>query len=295
MNDPIDLRCRIATKEELDAINQYEDAFNAECGLAIGWVFKTVGWRDEQLAQRIKGVPATTWRNYRLASYRKNRSIHVIAALAWVSQVSMSAMYYGKNIQKYWAGVDHSVIEAVVHSGLLPLDLFEAYTKSISRAVGKEVLESDEISRAFSELEQYEEVDFLAPDALNIDDFRQDYYKSVAVSLRNIRDCNDFSREQMAHIFDVSFNRYLSFENPDSDTRVPLFLGVRLKQGFPGLNTVDFTRHMTAFPGFSSARIVQQLRENLVIGLLKNLDDKAKSRCARLAREMSSFHLKHTG
>ncbi len=291
MDDEEKFRCEIAPPEVIKAVNQYECVFDQDIGRAIGWVYNQQGWKSASLASKILGVTEKTFQNYRTPGYRKKRSLHVIAALSWVTQVSMSAFYMGRKPQMLWPEIDKHVIEAVVYTGVLTLDQYIAFIKVVSDegfVSDKQVVFSE---RILNELRSFPDGDFLAPVPLDIEAFKLDYYQSIGVSLEKLRTTNGFSLEDMARAFDIPVRRYLSFESREAVSPVPAYLGVRLKRCFTGLDTTVFTDEMKFFDGFNQSRLVQEKREKITISLLQGASEVQRNKLAKLAKSFFQYRV----
>ena len=173
----------LPTKAEIEQLNHYAPIFNAEVGGALRWVMRQLGISIKLLEKRIPGVSSSAWRSYTQMSYSQNRPLHVITAFSWLTQVSMMAFLRGKHIQNYWPAVCNETIQSIITSGLLPEEQFlrciQLMTAKLDRRgyqVGKEVIPLLEAIPCFQD-------NFLMPSKLDINDFKVDYYRSIACLL----------------------------------------------------------------------------------------------------------------
>lgn len=282
----------IPSQSEIGEINKYQQSFNSECASAIKWIYRIQGWKTKEIEKRIPGVKSSVWRAYGQQAYNGARSLHVCAALSWLTQITMSALYYGNNIEKYWQGIDIEVIKCIAYSGLLPRDQFEYLVMQLlAKKHTKGYADTEKTRTKIEELKNYNDVDFLIPETLDINQFKEDYYKSIAQSLKEFRINHCLNKDIMAYVLGVSLGRYESYESPEKSTTIPLHLAMRLKLGFKIENTVSFTQHMTQFKAFNYARNIQQIRENVIISLMEEVDLPLRKQLTQLAYSVMNFHL----
>ena len=258
----------LPTKAEIAQLNHYAPIFNAEVGGALRWVMRQLGISIKLLEKRIPGVSSSAWRSYTQMSYSQNRPLHVITAFSWLTQVSMMAFLRGKHIQNYWPAVCNETIQSIITSGLLPEEQFlrciQLMTAKLDRRgyqVGKEVIPLLEAIPCFQD-------NFLMPPKLDIDDFKVDYYRSIAIQLRQFRQQEQIPIEVLAAIFNEPVSRTLAFEDPDNPVSIPAFAAARIKLGFKLEDMTMFTSGMTKYYHLYNARQVQQAREKVMLALM---------------------------
>ncbi|WP_086930772.1 hypothetical protein [Agarilytica rhodophyticola] len=286
-------KIKIATEGELKIICEKEKQANENFGFALKWIYKSQGWKGEKICKRIHGYKAKTWDAYAQPSHTKSRSLHAVAAFCWLSQISMSALYYGAQLEQLWLGFDTELVRIIAYSNALTkgqfeslIQLFREKIKSLDNDVNKKV---DDL---LEKLHEYPDEKFLIPDTLNLDSFKRDYYGSIGYKLKELRVENKVATEVMAHVIGVSVGRYVSFESPDDSTYIPLNLAMRLKFGLHYDNTTELLSRMSEFRGFYQARYVQQLRESIVSLLLGKLSLSEKLIFSNLAKNVMIFHFK---
>jgi hypothetical protein len=191
------------------------------------------------LEQRIQGVSNSSWRAYTQASYQQNRPLHALAAFCWLTQIGISAIYSGKHIQHYWPTVCDQTIKSIILSGLLPEMMFKRGHN----------LES-ELMPLLNDIPQFQDA-FLMPDKLDINDFKIDYYRSIALQLRQFRINNQLNYKLLSTILNEFTFRIKVFEDPDNPVTIPGFAAVRSKLGFRLKDTVIFTSGMRKYPQFT--------------------------------------------
>ncbi len=268
--------------ERIEKLNNYQPIFNAEIGGALKWVMRTQNMRLENLSNRIGGVSNSSWRSYTQMSYTKNRPLHVIASFSWLTQVTMLAIFKGNNIHKFWPTVSDETIQSIVRSGLLPEEQFEFLIRMIvSKVENRGYDVRDKVITLLAKIPKFDD-SFLMPNQLDIDDFKRDYYQSIAKQLQLFRENNNISIELMAAILDEPVARVEAFEAPEKATTIPVFAAVRLKLGFDVADTVTFTSGMQTYHNFYLSRKVQQAREQIIIVLLQPLSIKDRKSVSNL-------------
>jgi len=289
----MDKSVRIASNEEFCAINAQEKLFHHNCGFALQWIYAQQKWRGKHIAERILGMSASTWDQYAQPSYPKKRSLHAVACFSWLSQVSMTALYLGTKIEQHWPGANTDSIRAIVYSGMLPKQQFsslvDVFVDQLS-IQGTNI--KGEIAELMAKLNEHNDKSFLMPERIDLDEFKLDYYGSVAIKLHEFRSNYGISLEEISHVLGVTVPKYLSYENPDLSTTIPLHLGMRLKFGFNLKDTTQLLGEMKVFPGFHRARQIQQLREDVIFSLFKHLSRNESPAFLSLAQQFMVFHTK---
>ncbi len=264
----------LPTTDELQHLDRFEVHFNRQMSHAIRWIYDIHGWNGVDIEKRIPGVKASVWQRYGQPGYKKSRSMHVIAALSWVTKVSMSALLYGDKIAQYWPGASREKIRLFIFSGMLEHDDFCFLVRKIVTLTNSH---STNITPQLSALESLTDKvsgSLLPPDHIDIGDFGEDYYRSIALMLQNFRRVNHFSITDMAIVLNVSDERYMKFENSDNPPKhLSLHLAARIKLAFKIPDTVPFVSEMSRYPGFAQTRNIHQLRELLLIDLLADVSE----------------------
>ena len=94
----------------------------------------------------------------------------------------------------------------------------------------------------------------------------------------------------MASVLDIPVGKYVSIEDVNKPTSIPLYAAMRLKLGFKIKDTVSFTDHMVDFKAFKNARNIQQLREFVIISLMRATDSGLRRKFVKLSHEIMRFH-----
>jgi hypothetical protein len=261
----------LPTKAEIEQLNHYAPIFNAEVGGALRWVMRQLNISIKLIEKRIPGVSSSAWRSYTQMSYTQNRPLHVITAFSWLTQVSMMAFLRGKHIQNFWPAVCNETIQSIIASGLLPEEQFlrciQLMTAKMDRRgynLGKKVLPLLEAIPRFQD-------SFLMPSKLDINDFKEDYYRSIAIQLRQFRQQEKIPIEVLAAIFNEPVSRIIAFEDPENPVSIPAFAAARIKLGFKLEDMTIFTSGMTKYFHLYNARQVQQAREKVMLALMGSI------------------------
>jgi len=285
------VRAQLPSAEELQRLDDFEAEFPLQIAKAIRWIYDIHNWNGEDVEKRIPGVKASVWQRYAQPAYTKSRSLHAIAALSWISQVSMSAILYGDRIARYWPNTTRDKIKTIIYSGLMGHDEFQYLMEKLLRIapkgveLNKESLEYLEYFRANYKFEQV-----AAPAPLDIEAFAQDYHRSIANTLLTFREARKMTQTDMAITMNISDAKYRKIENANPPPRaISLHLAARFKLAFKIPNTVPFVSNMSNFPGFTLSRSLQQARELLLLDLLKDIDDQAVADIATCAKDLTDI------
>jgi len=281
---------KILPHDELAKLDSYESVFNTECATAIKWVYKLQQWQGKAIEQRIPNIKASVWQAYGQRGYKKKRTLHVLAALSWMTQVTMTALYHGSNIQHFWRGVNNNVIETIVYSGLLTPTQFNYLVVQMQDKIINTGNLPVDVSKNLNKANQYLKEDFLMPNVLDLTDFKTDYYRSISLTLKEFKARHSLTSDTMAYVLNISKKRYEAFEDKDNPVSIPLHVAMRLKLGFQIKDTVTFTDHMSVYPQFANARHIQQLREQIIIDLLSPVEHKPQLAKKSFTKHVMEFH-----
>ncbi len=284
------------SEQELAHINVMLKDVHIAVSMSMAYIRKFQGWTFVQLDNRFDGVSNSTWKRYLQPSYNKMRPLHVVAAYSWLTMLPMSCFYRGLNVKEAYPDMDDISVECLIHSGLLPKNQFAIIIAHLYDFLTKEqkkdvALSEQQMKVSYGLLEDYEDDDFMFPKAIDINEFGQDYYYSLAISFKEFRKKNKISMETMAHVLSLSTHRYKQCENPDNPVPLPVELGARLQVGFRLQNALPFTVYMKKYPQFHTVRRVQEIRQTLLVAMLKHLDQQNKKRFSAIVSNLSSMYL----
>lgn len=278
--------------EDLRVLDQKEAQAVEGCYSAIKWLYDSQGWTPERISRRILGLKASTWRKYSQKSHA-SRSLHSLAALSWLGQVSMSVFYLGTDVHSFWPGASNQAVEISVCTGVLPANHFELFVKTMFQKLNVSSNATlEKIELCLSELTEFEDSQFLMPQRLDLMEFKLDYHQAIAIGLRHARKKYGLTTEQVSWVLNVSQGVYESYESPGPGLEIPASLAMRLKFGFRLDDTASLLAGMQKYKGFYYARKVQQIREQIIFTLYDLLDAQHRLMAVELARSLMSFHLK---
>lgn len=278
--------------KRLVEIDKKQDEFNDNAAKALNWIYRTHGWNGAKLACKISGANADTLQRYSNLSFpASKRNLHTVSLITWASQITMNILYLGADVEKYWPGMCESSIRCVCFLGRLPHPVFEDVIRILLQKAKNIGFELDsQVDPKLEALSEHSDTPFLMPDNICIHKFREDYYTSIGVKLREFRERFNIGYEILSAVLDVPISTYKRYEDPDDTTTIPIALGVRLKSGFQLSDTTSFVSEMRDFPGFSQSRKIQQLREEVVFELYKSLPLETKKRFSEFAYQAMHFY-----
>ena len=284
------------SEERLAIISALLTNANVAIPMSMAYIRKIQGWHFNQLEKRFKGISKSTFQCYLQPSYQKIRPLHVIAAYSWLTMMPMACLYYGLKIKEAYPNMDDTSTECLIHSGLLPTSQFKLMIShlhdylTVENQKKSDIIINEIISKHGS-LEDYSDNDFLFPKEIDIKEFGADYYRSLAIGCNKIRQDNNISLNTMANIVGLSIYRYQRLEDPDNHSPLPVELGAKLQMGLGLENAMHFTANMEIYPQFHAVRKLQQVRQGLLIELMKHLDYKNKKYFSSMVLNLSSMYL----
>ena len=251
----------LPTDKKILDLNNYNAIFNSEIGGALRWIMRRHKMTVKQLQSRIKGVSNSAWRSYTQMSYQQNRPLHVIAAFSWLTQISMLAIFKGNNIKHNWPRMCNETITGIILAGVLLEEQFEMMVNLILETLNKRRdIQTISIIKLLLKKLPHKNNNFLMPEELDIDDFKEDYYQSIANQLRLFREKNGISMSLMGRVLNIPVNRLYTYEDLNNPVSIPTYVAVRLKLGFDLDQTILFLSGMKRYHNFYLLREVQQIR-----------------------------------
>lgn len=245
--------------DELDTLNS---DFNTQIASSISDVCAACSWTKEDLHRMVPGIEAEQWKRYAQKSYTKIRPAHVVAALSWISQVSMSTILRGRKLNHFWDSAPSNSLKAIAQSGQMNTNTFDFFVRETLPYVRLKVSERQAILTRLKRIEQPYNDQFFAPRPLDIEHFARDYYRSTSIAIQRAREKNRLSVADMAHALSISESVYRRFENPNEKKKhVDAALAFRFKNTFHIDDSTQLLAHMQDFPQFYWARKIQEERE----------------------------------
>ena len=266
-----------------------------EISMSMSYVRKTYGITFEDLTDSMSGVNESTIKRYFQRSYPSMRPLHFLAALSWILMVPATAFYHGLKSKESYRGMDAKSIEALIYIGKLPFQQFETVLDLASNEMDNQARESFDAYRKEHWSDGIED-DFeslLPPKTLNLELFAIDYYRSIAITMKEYRLENDIPIEEMALILGMSEYSYQSLEDPNKIIHYPVSLGVRTKLGFERNSHVEFTREMSIYPQFHQLRRIQHRRDVLIVEAMRLLPNRKKVWLTKVLKEITSIYRKN--
>lgn len=284
-----------ANQEELDDINIQLKNANVTVSTSMKYIYTVQGWKYKDLEKIFSNIPKSTWQRYFQPSYKKMRPLHVVAAYSWLTMAPMSSFYKKINHQADSQNIDRLSTEAIIHCGTLPKQQFEIVLKHIYEYISQEDKNEIDIfkgglERNYGALNSYENTDFMFPEKLDLEIFAKDYYRSVAIALKNFRTKNNISIGNIANILNMTTYAYKRCEDPNSIYLVPIEMGARLKLGFKLNNAIPFSKHMTHYPQFHTLRKVQHLREAILLKMFHYIHPDDKLDFVKMIKNIASIY-----
>ena len=284
------------SEERLTVINELLINANIAIPMSMAYIRKVQGWDFNQLEKRFHGISKSTFQCYLQPSYQKIRPLHIIAAYSWLTMMPMACLYYGLRIKEAYPNMDDTSTECLIHSGLLPTNQFKLVISHLHDYLSVEDQEKanigiNAITKKYGSLEDYDDSDYFFPQKLDIKKFGTDYYRSLAIGCKKVRQENNISANTMAKIVGLSPYRYQRLEDPENLTLLPVELGAKLQMGLGLDNAMLFTANMKTYSQFHTVRKLQLIRQSLLIELMKHLDNKNKKFFSSMVLNLSSMYL----
>nr|WP_241903747.1 hypothetical protein [Enterovibrio norvegicus] len=246
------------------------------------------------LKNKFTGINVETLQKYMQPSYQGQRPLHVVAAYSWVMMVPMTAFYYGLRLREYYRGMEDFSVEALTRIGILPMKQFDSLLDIITRLYSeKDRIEFLNFREETERYAGYKDLDYdalLPPKQLDLEAFAEDYYRSLAITIKAFRKQNQLSRELMASVLGISDYQYQVLENASKPVAFSVALGFRGKLGFKLNSHASFTSHMSTYPAFHELRVVQHVRDTLIVEAMRRLNDHQKLHISQLIRSLSELY-----
>lgn len=266
----------------------FKKDYAEQISYAIQWIYDIHGWTGRDIAKRITGIAPELWDNYANPNFREERQLHLIAALSWVSQVSMSAIHYGRRIQSYWKDASPDTIEILLYGNLLGAREFRFFISEITAHFPIDESLRDIFFNRLNDMERRHSAPYLAPVELDIDAFAEDYYRSIAMGLQFFRQKKTLEQEEVAKVLGMSATEYQAIENIHQPVKsLPVSYAARFRIGFNLAKTVQFTAQMSRFSGFCLSRTIQEQRELFLLELLSHISADSRYPLVKVVKQLA--------
>lgn len=286
----------IASDQELAHIDEMLSNLNFDISVSMAYVKRAQGWSLQELGRRFSNLSNDSLKRYMQQSYPSMRPIHVVAAYSWVTMVPMTSFYYGLKIREAYRGMDHDAVEAIMRTGRVPTTQFNIILELIYNFLDKKGQKAvdtikDCLTKKYGDLNRYDDNDFFPPDVIDMNKFAEDYYRSVAITVKRFRQEYNIPIETMAKVLGLSMYQYKVLEQEDNTKPFSMSIGFRAKLGFKINGHVSFTKEMTAYPEFHTLRVAQHIRDLLIVEALRHLPMDKKVAIINILKEMSGIYL----
>lgn len=285
---------QVATNQELKYLDKMLSNLELDLSVSMAYVRKAQGWTYEALASRFTGVSEQIWRRYMQPGYANMRPIHVVAAFSWVTMIPMTFLYKGFKIRESYRGMDEDAVEALICIANMSSELFDRMLECIYCFLdqhGKQQVDNMrlELERKYSHVNFHDD-ELLAPSTIDLDLFAEDYYRSIAITVREFRKHHNLTYKTMQDVLGLSAYKYKQLENINDPQPMPMSIGIRVKIGFKLDGHVDFTREMTSYSQFHLLRIVQHIRDSLLVESLRYVPSNQKNYVLELIKGLAFAH-----
>ncbi|KUI98932.1 hypothetical protein [Vibrio sp. MEBiC08052] len=266
----------IVSEQEIVQLDGMMTNFNSNISAAMSYVRRTQGLTFKQLEKRLSGIQSDTLKRYMHQSYPAMRPLHVVAAFSWITMVPMTAFFHGFRQNKLYRGMGDGIVEALVRMGRIPAEILENFLAMVCSMLSEELKQEfliyrKQIESEFGRMEDHSNL--FPPDTLDLNAFANDYYRSVAITVKKFREENELSVDTISRVLGLSKYQYRILEDPRKTSHFPVSIGFRVMKGFQLDSHVNFISEMREFPEFYKVRQVQNVRDSLTIGALKLLEE----------------------
>lgn len=284
---------QIPTAEKIISSDDFREIFNCECASAFKRIYQLQQLKTKQLAEQVIGVKSSIWSAYGQQSYTKNRSLHIFALFSWVTQAPIETLCSSRralSIAAKWQEVDRDILDTIVYSSTFNSNEFACFIRAIQRKVEDQGVVIDQA--ILDDLKKLADIgdDFLAPKQIDVETFKSDYYRSVALKIKELRENYNFTQEQIAEVMCESLKRFQAYEDPDNPISIPLYGVVRVLSVFKIQQTTDFVTNMQIYKGYPLARQVQNIRSDIILALTLPLPQPIKKQVHGFVRELFQFY-----
>lgn len=269
------MKVKLASKHEIQRINskKFELGVNAAVSTGLKRIANLQKITLADVAGRISGSVGSTWfmRHFQ-PGFSGNRHQRIIAAISWMTQTPLAAIYCGESTEDYskmvsW-GVNRQGFEVMLRVCDSDPEDFENF---INDGLRWGIFQKG-ITQSMAALDKYDAASFMFPKRLNLDLFGYDYYRSIGKVLREIRIANQLMIESIAWMLGVSPEVYLRMESPKINDSFNQVAGIKSVLAFNLEKSSVFLNHMENYRGLLIAREVQEIR-TAIFSQYIDLDD----------------------
>lgn len=284
------------SEQRIQMLDNLLETIDTDMAVSMSFVRRAQGMTFRNLEQRVSGINSSTLKRYMQQSYPSIRPIHMVAAMSWVMMVPMTSFYFALKMREHYRGMDDKAIEALFCIGRLPAEQFELYLDMVANLMQPD----DRDKFAQFRVETQAQIDpsinyneLLPPPVLDINAFAIDYYRSVAITVKQFRLEHNIPVELIARVLGLSEYQYLVLEDVHKVRDYSVAIGFRVKLGFELNSHVNFTSEMRQFPQFHHLRQVQHIRDSLIVEALRPLSGECKKRAVEILTTLSKIYIQN--
>jgi hypothetical protein len=289
--------CDIANVPEsrIQMLDTLLASIDTDMAVSLSFVRRAQGLSFDDLERKVSGLKGSTLKRYMQQSYASMRPLHMVAAMSWVMMVPMTSFYYALKVKEYYRGMDSNAVKALYCIGRLPTKQFELYIEMVLQLMDEESKQHfrDYRERLLSSsplLTCYEQL--LPPDVLDMSAFAIDYYRSVAITVKQFRQKYQIPTEVIARVLGLSIYQYSLLEDVNKTRDFSVSVGFRAKLGFQLDSHVNFTSEMNQFPQFHQLRQFQHVRDSLTTKALSLVKTRDKKYVVEILISLSKIYIK---
>ncbi|WP_087022883.1 hypothetical protein [Thaumasiovibrio subtropicus] len=282
----------LPTEQEIENLNESFKDIETQIAISMSYVRRVNQISFADLKMRFSGIRSETLQKYLQPSYESTRPLHVVAAYSWAMMVPMTALYHGMKLREYYRGMDEQSIEGLIRIGKLPEQAFNAVLEIILTLLDEQDRQAfialrDELNATTINM-SYDEI--LPPRKIDLECFAEDYYRSLAINMRQFRHNHEISVDMMSRVLGLSVYQYKMLENERKTMPVSVSVGFRGKLGFKLNSHASFTSEMRVYPQFHLLRIAQNRRDVLIVDILNRLELKKKETFSQILCLISQLY-----
>jgi hypothetical protein len=287
---------QLPTYEELNVLTESLANLDITAGQTMAEVRRIQKWHYQKLFDRFDDINSETLKRYMQRNYHGMRPIHVLAAFSWVTMIPMAGFFNELKALKTDKSMDNDSWEAIIRCARLSSRRFSLILEVIrdfhsNTAKKKYLLVEESVANDFGTLDKYDADFFMPPKKVSMKTFGNDYYYSIAESLKEFRCINQLSFRKLAEGLGLSLERYALLEDESiSKINKPfsLHISARLRLVFHSCKHVEFTKYMKVFPQFHSLLAVQNVRNLLIFEALRHVSNHQKKPVINIMNEIAS-------
>ncbi|MBJ7536533.1 hypothetical protein [Marinomonas transparens] len=291
------MKAPLVTDEELQHIENMLEGLESQIVQSMLYIKKVQGWTNDTLANRFSGISNKVLLRYLQKAHTGIRPIHFVAVFSWLTMIPMTAFYLGTKIRESYRGMDKLAVDALLCIGNMPYEQFDIVLSCIYLYLdqaGKDAVDKlrAELTKEYGVIDAEFEKKHLPPDVIDLKEFAESYYHSVALTAKELREEYKLSEREMGEIVGLSRYKYKVLENPNDPQPFSLAIGIRAKLGLKLTGHVNFTKEMTHYSEFHGFRKLQHIRDSLLVESLQHVPVHQKDYVVEMIKGISNAYIK---